>query len=288
MSATKSAVDRHNRMVREEMEQAEAVRSDQGSGADFWKPNARRFRPVEEEDTVVNVLAGLAGPESRVIDVGAGGGRITIPLARRVREVVAVEPSGAMRNVLESEIELRNANNLKIIPERWEDADVEPAELVFASHVTYGIQNIEPFLRKLGGMATRHAAVVIFADPPQHALAPFWLAVYGEARLRLPCRDDVLDVLRELGATPRLIALPPQTPMSLGPPDVAFEELRRRLFIGAGTAQEFRLRGAMSTLTVERDGELWLSERAENERSLISWEPSSMQDRQVRTRSTGV
>jgi 2-polyprenyl-3-methyl-5-hydroxy-6-metoxy-1,4-benzoquinol methylase len=276
MAAVETAVARHDRMVREERDQAERVRTDQ-AGRDIWKGNARRFQPVEETiEPAVSPLAELAGPDARVIDVGAGGGRIAIPLARRVREVVAVEPSAAMREVLAEATARSGVRNVTVVPDRWEDAEVAPAELAFAAHVTYGVQAIEPFVRKLDRLATRHAALVAFAEPPQHFVAPFWRVVYGEERLRLPCREELLAVVRELGGEPASIDLPPQAPRSLGAPEEAFRDLRRRLYIGEGTTHEAALRDAIDSLTVEQDGELWPRDARPNPVSIIWWEAGHM------------
>ena len=271
-----SAVQRHDRMMREEREQAERLRTDQGGSADIWKGNANRFAVPASEPPVVGVLAGLVDADARVIDVGAGGGRITIPLSLRVREMVAVEPSAAMRDVLMQGIDQRGIRNLRIIPETWETAEVDPADLVFAAHVTYGIPDIEPFLRKLDAHATKVAALVAFTDPAQHVLAPFWKYVYGEARLRLPCRDELLDVLRELGTSLQVIPVDRQQVSSFGDPETAFELLRRRLFIGQGNPLEDRLRDAIGRLTVERDGELWPVDARPNQQSVIWWRSGTM------------
>jgi SAM-dependent methyltransferase len=276
MNEREPAVERHDRMMREEREQAERLRSDRAE-PDIWRGNAGRFRPLPEiEDPAVGPLADLARPDGRAIDVGAGGGRHVVPLARRLRAVVAVEPSPAMREVLAETIRSAGVTNVTVVPARWEDADVAPADLVYAAHVTYGIQRIEPFLRKIDRTATRHAALVAFANPAQHVVAPFWKAVYGEDRLRLPCRDELVDVLRELGAEPELIDLPPQDVRPLGTPDEAFAELRRRLFIGSGTPAEARLREVVPALTVERDGEVWPRESEPNPISIVLWAPAGM------------
>ena len=270
-----SAVVRHDRMVREEMLQAEAVRSTSEVPADFWQTLARNFRvPADRAvDPTPEALAALIGPDDRVIDIGAGGGRITVPLAQRCRELVAVEPSPAMRAVLEEEIARHGVRNIRIVPARWEEAEVEPAELVFAAHVTYGIQAIEPFLRKLDLAARHHAALVTMTDPPQTPLAPFWRAVHGEERLRLPCRDELLAVLRELGADPQVIPLGPAPVLPFGPPAEALDLLRFRMLVGPGTPGDARLHAAIDRLTEERDGLLWPVGAPSNGRSIIRWDP---------------
>src|SRR5215472_358934 len=207
-------------MVREEMLQAERVRSTADVPADCWQTLAKNFRVPGDPaaDPTPDALATLIGPDDVVIDVGAGGGRVAVPLARRCREVVAVEPSPSMRQVLEEEIARHRVHNIRVVAARWEDAAVGPAALAFAAHVTYGIQAIESFLRKLDAAARAHAAVVVMTDPPQVALAPFWRAVHGETRLRLPCRDELSTVLRELGADAEPIGLGPVPVLPFGPP----------------------------------------------------------------------
>lgn len=277
MTQNESAVARHDRMIREERLQAERVRSDRGGSGDIWGPMAERFRPAEEkQNPAVDALAELAGADGRAIDVGAGGGRLAVPLAGRLREVVAVEPSPSMRRVLEEEIEHRGLSNIRIIAGSWEDADVDEAELAFASHVTYGVQRIEPFLRKMDRVSTGYGALIAFANPPQHMLAPFWQYVYGEERLRLPTRGELLAALRELGAEVETTELPPMPVQPLGTPQDAYDELRRRLYVGDGSPLEARVREALCELAVERDGLVWPAQAVPNERSMIYWRAGAM------------
>jgi 2-polyprenyl-3-methyl-5-hydroxy-6-metoxy-1,4-benzoquinol methylase len=274
-AAPESALARHDRMVLEEMLQAEAVRSTAGRPADFWQTLAKRFRPAADAapDPAVAALAALVGPDDVVIDVGAGGGRLAIPLAAHCREVVAVEPSPAMRQVLAEEAARRGVANIRVVAATWEEADVEPAPLVFAAHVTYGVRPIEPFLRKLDARATRHAALLVMRDPPQAPIAPFWRAVHGETRLRLPCRDELVAALRELGIEPEVRSLGPAPPVSLGPRAEAIDLLRFRLLVGPGTPADERLLAVVDTLTEERDGELYVRGVPPNEVFLLRWTP---------------
>ncbi|MBV9422686.1 MAG: class I SAM-dependent methyltransferase [Solirubrobacterales bacterium] len=46
------------------------------------------------------VLAWLPDSVDRVVEVGAGTGRLTLELVRRAREVVAIEPASPLRNIL--------------------------------------------------------------------------------------------------------------------------------------------------------------------------------------------
>jgi 2-polyprenyl-3-methyl-5-hydroxy-6-metoxy-1,4-benzoquinol methylase len=262
-------------MVADEMAQAERVRSTAGRPADFWQALAGRFRvPADTgSDPTLDALEALVGPGDRIIDVGAGGGRLAIRLARRCREVVAIEPSPAMRAVLAEETARHGVTNVRIVAATWEEATVEPAPLVFAAHVTYGVRPIEPFLRKLDALATRHAALIVMRDPPQAPIAAFWRAVHGEERLRLPCRDELVAALAELSIAPEATGLGPAPPLALGPREQALDLLRFRLLTAPGTPADTRLLAVLEELTEERDGQLY-PRAAANEAWLLRWTPA--------------
>lgn len=271
-----TAIERHDRMWREEREQAERLRSDHRA-RDHWKPAALTFRPViDEQGPVADALGRWVNGSTRVIDVGAGGGRFAVPLARRVRELVAVEPSASMRNVLTEAADDHGLQNIEIVASTWEEAEVAPADLVFAAHVTYSVPRIEPFVRKMNRLATQRVAIITFSDPAQHVFAPFWEQVYGEERLRLPVRDELLAVLRELGIDPQIEALQPRLPDTLGTPEQAIDMVRSRLFIGTGTPEEARMLDAMQVLTEVRDGQVWVRDATPNEVSVLSWKPDRL------------
>src|SRR5690348_6170615 len=58
-----------------------------------------RGRP-DYPDEAVDVLVRELGSPRRVVDVGAGTGKLTRPLLARGLEVIAIEPAAAMRAVL--------------------------------------------------------------------------------------------------------------------------------------------------------------------------------------------
>ncbi|NRQ36759.1 methyltransferase domain-containing protein [Nonomuraea sp. NN258] len=58
-------------------------------------PYYAKYRPGYGDEAIA-FLAGALGPDARVLDLGCGPGTVAIPLAPRVREVIAVDPDAEM------------------------------------------------------------------------------------------------------------------------------------------------------------------------------------------------
>ena len=78
--------------------------SDEGAAqmVERWRGVARKLDSGEKQDPdpLLDHVLGRVTAEMTVLDVGAGIGRWTLPMARRVRRVTAVEPLQGMRQVL--------------------------------------------------------------------------------------------------------------------------------------------------------------------------------------------
>ena len=104
MSQAVSVGELWRRMVEEEHAQSESVRGPDKAPSDSWEPFAERFRPdASTEDPLVQRLLREIEPHHTVMDVGAGGGRLALPISMHCKQVVAVEPSGSMGSILEEE-----------------------------------------------------------------------------------------------------------------------------------------------------------------------------------------
>src|SRR5260221_12686423 len=79
--------------VRANREQVEQFR--ETSPSDFYAPIAGMFRadPRRTDDPGLNLLRTLVRESDVVLDVGAGGGRLALPLALEARSVIPVQPS---------------------------------------------------------------------------------------------------------------------------------------------------------------------------------------------------
>ena len=165
--------------------------------ADFYSPTAHRFRfdPEAEPDAVGRELAARARPLDVWLDVGAGGGRYALPVARLTRRVIAVEPSAAMRDTLRAGMADAGVENVDIVDVRWppagwasDPAALEPfrADVGLMAHVGYDIEDIGPFLSALERVARRLCIAVMGESAMTTVGARYWAPIHGEPRVPLP------------------------------------------------------------------------------------------------------
>jgi len=111
------------------------------------------------------------------MEVGAGAGRLCLPLARLVREVVALEPDPAMADALVADASAFDIPLIRVVRSRWQDYSAPVTDGVFAAHLVYAMPNIENFLSRVQRFASRWCGIILFAQPPQSQLADCWPAV---------------------------------------------------------------------------------------------------------------
>ena len=187
-----SAIQTWDEMVRLEHEQSDRIRGQRPT--DSWATAARNFKqdPFRTDDAVVEALRSRLAPGETLLDIGAGGGRLALPLALTCSAVAAVEPSPSMCAVFRETADEFDIRNVSLIESDWPSAAVEPADVVLCCNVLYVISDIGAFVRNLDGHARRLVLVILMRTPPRWKVHHIWEAVHGEPRLSDAHRAAVL------------------------------------------------------------------------------------------------
>jgi hypothetical protein len=154
---------------------------------------------AQREDLLLDVIEPFLSTGKSLIDVGAGTGRHVVPLAARLRRVVAVEPAAGMRALIPP------VDNVSIVNTDWLGTDVAPADLVICSHVLYGIAEPVPFIRKLAEKATERVFVYLRDGQPHQLAEHLWEEMTGERAPRHPRLSDLYCLLRQIGIGPDVV-----------------------------------------------------------------------------------
>lgn len=267
--------------VRAERDQTDRCR-EVADPADFYSPTAHRFRfdPDAELDAVGHELASHARPLDTWLDIGAGGGRYALPIARLTRRVIALEPSASMRDTLREGMHSGGVGNIDIVDGRWppegwssDPVVLEPfrADVVLMAHVGYDIEHIGPFLDAMETETQRLCVAVMGEGAMTTVGARYWAPIHGEPRVALPALPDLLTVLVARGRLPevRLVERVVPTYESF---EALHERARRQLWLRSGSDRDGHLARLLRSDAVDTDGS-WALPEDRARIGIVTWKP---------------
>jgi hypothetical protein len=240
--------------VRANREQVDEFR--EATPADFYAPIAGMFRadPHRRDEPTLETLRSLVQRSDTVVDIGAGGGRYAMPLALVTREVVAIEPSQGMRQVLQQGMAEYDIGNIRVVDGRWPAIGSEiHGDVALMSHIGYDIEDIGPFLDAMETAAGRIRIAVLLSQPPPTEADRLWPAVHGVERAVLPSLPEFLSLLL---ARRRLfeVQLVDRSPQNYEYPEQALAWLRQQLWTAPGSAKDMLLEKLARERLQQRDG----------------------------------
>ena len=270
-----SAVESWGEMVRVEHEQSDRMRGVRPT--DHWTQYARLFKddPRRSGDVLLEQLRARLRAEDTMLDVGAGGGRLALPLALSCRSVNAVEPSPSMCAVLRETAE-ENGIDVGVVESNWADAQVEPADVVLCSHVIYVVEDIGAFVSKINSHARRLVLMVVFQSAPQSQMYQLWEQVHGEPRHPLPSLPHFRPVLDEMGLAYEIEELPADPARGFDSEEEARDMIAQRLYISRGSEAESKLSGILDASLQEEPDGIWRIKGSQPlQTCIVSWTPAA-------------
>lgn len=245
------------------------------TGGSRWDDRAERFasltRSLDAADPFVTTLKSLVRAEDAVLDVGAGTGRYSLPLAEAVRRITAVEPSAGMRAQLARAAAERGLSNFRIVPSSWEAAEVDPHDAAFAANVLYFVPDAVRFIEKLDRSARRACLILHRVEERATPLLPLWETIWGKPRPPEPGALDLLSLLYFTGIRADFRLAPLPVPARYASLDEALAEARRLLDLAADDhTHDAAIRAFVSGILVERSG--LLEYPPGPQMAIISWE----------------
>ncbi|MGH9154857.1 MAG: class I SAM-dependent methyltransferase [Acidimicrobiales bacterium] len=174
-----------------------------------------------------------------VLDVGAGGGAASLPLAPPAALLVGLDPSQGMLDVFAAAADERGIAHREVLGD-WPDAadQVEPVDVVVCHNVLYNVGDLGPFVQALTRCARRRVVVEITAEHPTSNMSPLWKAIHGIDRPTRPTADGALAVLAESGIVAHHEVFDRRWPSPMTERSEAVAFARRRLCVGPDRDRE--------------------------------------------------
>jgi SAM-dependent methyltransferase len=178
---------------------ARAPESPWGFAVPLFK--ARAEQTAGREPTPSDRAAAAWLPDGgSVLDVGAGAGAGSLPLAGRAGRIVAVDESAEMLAAFRAAATAAGVATEEVVG-RWPDAavGVGPADVVVCHHVFYNAPDLAGFATALTGHARRRVVAELTDRHPMVPLGPLWRRFHGLDRPDGPTATDAEAALRALG-----------------------------------------------------------------------------------------
>ena len=145
-------------------------------------------------------------PGDTVLDMGAGTGRLAVPIAGRVAHVTALDASGGMLGILKERMVAKGRTNYSCVQKRWEDTvvgrDIEPHDVVIAAF-SLGFYDLKAALLKLDAAAKRSVFLFWHAGewrgPEEMSLYRTVFGEYGVMKKGYPDYQFPLNILHDEG-----------------------------------------------------------------------------------------
>jgi SAM-dependent methyltransferase len=132
-------------------------------------------RPDSHLDFVLNTV----DPTSSVLDIGAGSGRWTLPLAGKAHSLTAVEPSEDMAAILQQNLKAGSLENVRIVRSTWEAAEVGIHDISVCAHAMYSSPDLALFVRKMERFSRLACYLAIRLPPADGIIGELYNTIYG-------------------------------------------------------------------------------------------------------------
>jgi len=123
-----------------------------------------KYNNYEYGRKAVEALSEILDKDFEVLEIGSGPGTLTIPLAKKVKKIVAIESSEMAVEYLRKNIKESRVENVEIINRNWMEVDdreiKDRFDLAVCSHFLWQVRDVEKHLKKMENASNKYCAVI--------------------------------------------------------------------------------------------------------------------------------
>jgi 16S rRNA G527 N7-methylase RsmG len=239
----------------------------------YWEKTADNFNrnTANLNDLTQTQLSKLhLNSNDSVIDIGAGTGRLTIPIAKQVKQVTAAEPSQNMAAFLKQKAQQENLTNITHLDVSCQDLkldqNVSVHDVVISSYALFML-DIEQELLKIDSLAKK--TVYLFYSASKWMDDEIQRIIFGDVvPLALPHYIYLYNILFDLGILSNVEITEYTHQENYSNLDEALKKYRENYNVNKD--KENQIVNYLNTILVrEADDQLWL--RRKRKMAVIWW-----------------
>jgi len=232
------------------------------SSVEYWDkcPFGERIEKYEKYANYPGPILGkimrFVNDDTEVLDIGAGAGAYTIPLAKVAKKVTVIEPSKGQISRLIKRARRENVNNIEIINKRWEDVDEDELgkyDLTIAAYC-FSMLDIKSALQKMLNVTKNVLFLVCLVD---HDFKDVYKIIAGKHDSD-PDYIYIYNILCQMGVYANVEIV---TREYLLPLDLQLEVLRYSYDTTPDVEDRIKKYLTSTNRLVEKNGKIWVKRR---------------------------
>ncbi|BHH81803.1 class I SAM-dependent methyltransferase [Desulforhopalus sp. 52FAK] len=245
-------------------------------GPKEWDQKAKSFSGRTKHNDYVDLFISELplAPSLTVIDIGSGPGTLSLPIAKLVKSVTALDFSEGMLEILDQHAAAEGLTNINTVECSWEDdwqeKGIPPHDIAIASR-SVGVEELQAALTKINNIATKF---VFISD--RIGATPFEADAFHAIGRPFESGPDyiyTLNLLYTMGIYPNVTVLRPDPVSHYSSVNKAFESYCW-MFQELSTREETKLRDYIQQNIIQTspDGTISVKRNSPVQWALIWWQ----------------
>ncbi len=228
-------------------------------------------RRRDRDDPLMQFVLGRLRPDDTVLDVGAGIGRWSIPIATSARKVTALDAVPKMLEIVRENATAEGVHNIETVLGDWATVELEPHDYVLSSHAVYTSPDIVACARKMERLARKACYMVMRVPRHDGVIGVLSRRIHG-------CWHDSpnfivgYNALLQAGIYPHVVMEESGRHWQNGTLEEALSRAKRHLHLQGGEQDEMVMEALKERLTL-RDGRYYWPDWMRS--ALVWWRPGT-------------